>query len=197
MQPQHKKIGLLFGSFNPVHIGHLVLANYFLEFTDIDELQLVLSPQNPLKPANELASEQHRLAMLRIALASYPLPIDICEVELHMPKPSYTISTLRQLQSLHPDSKFVVLMGADSLAGIERWREYEAILSGYEVYVYPRPNFDVQQLCSAYGATYVPAPLVDISSTFIRQSIQQGYNVCTMLPYGVAGYIEENKLYRQ
>ncbi len=188
--------GLFFGSFNPVHIGHMALANYFIEYAAIDELQLVLSPQNPLKPVSSLASEQHRLKMLEIALAAYPkLPISINTIEFDLPKPSYTITTLTELQQKNPDTTYLILMGADSLANIGEWREYKKILSNFEIYAYPRIGYDLQELCKKYGAIPLAAPNIEISSTFLRKAIENGQNFSTYFPYGVWSYIKENELY--
>ena len=190
------KIGFFFGSFNPIHIGHLALANYFLEFSDIDELQLVLSPQNPLKSDNDMASELHRLEMLRLALASVSLPISVCDIELSMPKPSYTIHTLEALQKQHPSMQLVVLMGADSIASIEKWKDYQRILTEFEVCVYPRRGYDAETLCQHYGVRYIDAPLFELSASFIRKNIRKGHNVSAFLPYGVWQYINDQKVYQ-
>lgn len=195
-QGERHKTGLFFGSFNPVHLGHMVLANYFLEFTSIDDLQLILSPQNPLKSVDALLSEQHRLRMLEIALAAYPeLPIGINTVEFELPKPSYTINTLKELQKQKPDTTYLFLMGADNLANIEKWRESKRILKEFEIYVYPRTGYDMHKLCEQYGATPMEAPRIDISATFLRTAIKNGRNFSTYFPYGVWDYIKKNKLY--
>ena len=188
--------GLFFGSFNPVHVGHMVLASCFLEYAPIADLQLILSPQNPLKRADTLASERHRLKMLELALAAYPeLPISINTIEFELPKPSYTIDTLTVLQQQNPDVSYMVLMGADSLASIKGWRDYQKILSGFRICVYPRIGYDLQALCNRYNVSTVSAPIIEISSTAIRAAIGEGRGVSTYLPYGVWSYIEEHKLY--
>ena len=197
LQSERHKTGLFFGSFNPVHIGHLALANYFLELTPINDLQAVLSPQNPFKPVCSLLPEQHRLKMLEIALAAYPdLPISINTIEFGLPKPSYTIDTLTKLQEQNPDTTYSVLMGADSLANIERWKDYKKILSDYEICVYPRKGYDVHELSKQYNAILLDAPEIDISATFLRTAIENGYNFSAYFPYGVWSYIKENRLYQ-
>lgn len=194
---KENKTGLFFGSFNPVHIGHMALANYFLESTPISDLQFVLSPQNPMKPNNTLASEQHRLRMLEIALAAYPeLPISINTIEFKLPKPSYTITTLTELQKQNPDTTYLVLMGADALDNIEKWKEYEKILSKFEICVYPRIGYNIEKLSKQYGAIPVGAPTIEISATFLRTAIKNKRNFSTYFPYGVWDYIKENKLYQ-
>lgn len=192
-----RKTGLFFGSFNPVHIGHMVLANYFLEFTPIDELQFVLSPQNPLKSLSDLASENDRLKMLEIALAAHAdLPLSVNTIEFDLPKPSFTVNTLRELQKQNPGIAYVILMGADSLASIESWKDYETLLSAYEIWAYPRLGYDLQKLCKRYGVTPVEAaPVIEISATFLRAAVRNGYKLSTYFPMGVLDYIEENKLY--
>lgn len=190
------KTGLFFGSFNPVHIGHMILASYFLEHTPIDDLQLILSPQNPFKPISSLASEQHRLKMLELAVAAYPdLPIGINTIELNLPKPSYTITTLTELQQKNPNTTYLLLMGADSLANIGVWRDHEKILSGFEIYAYPRIGYDLQELCKKLGAVPLAAPSIEISATFLRKEIENKHNTSAYFPYGVWSYIKENKLY--
>ncbi|MDR0660081.1 MAG: nicotinate-nucleotide adenylyltransferase [Prevotellaceae bacterium] len=196
LESNRHKTGLFFGSFNPVHIGHMALANYFLDFTPIDDLQLILSPQNPLKANNELVSEQHRLKMLEIALEAYPeLPISVNTIEFDLPKPSYTIDTLAELQKQNPNITYLVLMGADNLAYIERWKDYKKLLSEYEVCVYPRMGYDMHELTERYGVLSVGAPIIEVSATFIRAAIGNGYNFSTYLPLGVWDYIKKYKLY--
>jgi nicotinate-nucleotide adenylyltransferase len=176
------KIGLFFGSFNPVHAGHLMVANYCASFTDLGEVWLVPSPHNPLKHASNLLPDGQRLAMLRAAVEHRRLPLKVCDVEFSLPRPSYTISTLRALRERYPQLRFVVIMGADSLADIKQWKEWQAILREFEVYVYPRVGFHAEALCARYGATLIPAPLIEISSTFIRNAVMEGKNVNAFLP---------------
>jgi nicotinate-nucleotide adenylyltransferase len=177
------KIGLFFGSFSPMHVGHAVVGSYCAQLTDLDELWLVPSPHNPLKNADELWPENQRLALLRDAVERNHLPLKICEIELSLPRPSYTITTLRALQQLHPQEKFVVIMGADCLAGIEQWREWQAVLRDFEVYAYPRRGYDAEALCATYGAKFVAAPMVEISSTFVREMLRQGKEVGAFVPW--------------
>lgn len=176
------KTGLFFGSFNPVHVGHTIVASYCAQFTDLDEVWLVPSPHNPQKPAGALLPEAKRLALLRAAVVQQKLPLGVCDVEFSLPRPSYTINTLRALQAQHPRAQLVVIMGADSLAGIELWREWQTLLRDFEVYVYPRTGYNAEALCKQYRAKFIPAPVVEISSTFIRQALREGKNVNAFLP---------------
>lgn len=193
------KTGLLFGSFNPVHIGHMALVSYFLAFTDIDDLQLVLSPHNPLKKQRSLAGEHHRHAMLELALAAYPgMPVRVNTVELELPRPSYTVNTLTELTGSNPDVDYVLLIGADSLAGIDKWKDYGKILANFDVYVYPRYGFDSDSIVEQYrdyDVKMLPAPIIDVSATFIRNSVVNGHNLQTCVPPGVWDYMVKHKVY--
>ncbi|MDR0712128.1 MAG: nicotinate-nucleotide adenylyltransferase [Prevotellaceae bacterium] len=176
------KVGLLFGSFNPVHVGHTIIAGYCSQFTDLHEVWLVPSPHNPLKSAGTLLPEEKRIALLHAAVEQQKLPLKVCDVEFSLPRPSYTITTLQALQAQYRQTQFVVIMGADALAGIEQWREWQALLRDFEVYVYPRVGYNAEKLCAKYHTKFIPAPIVEISSTFIRQALKDGKNVNAFLP---------------
>ena len=163
------RIGLYFGSFNPVHNGHLAIADYMLKHAPIDELWFVLSPQNPLKNPDELWSNEKRFEFLESAIDDRS-KMSICTVEWDMPKPSYTIDTLKKLSELFPNTVFSILMGADNLEKIERWKSFETILNGYKIFVYPRPNVVENQYFQHSNVTVFDAPLMDISSTEIRRT---------------------------
>ncbi|MDR0419052.1 MAG: nicotinate-nucleotide adenylyltransferase [Prevotellaceae bacterium] len=180
------KIGLFLGSFNPVHVGHMVVANYCLEFTDLDEIWMVVSPQNPLKVAYELMPENKRLEMLNVAVSSSNLPIKVSDVEMNLPKPSYTIDTLDFLSKENPDKQFCIIMGADNLSNIEKWKSWEDILKKYPTYVYPRVGFDAMSLCKKYNVHFIAAPIIEVSSTFIREGLAAGKKMNAFLPKGVA-----------
>jgi len=171
------RCGLYFGSFYPMHIGHLAIANYMLEFTDLDELRLVLSPQNPLKSDRSFFPLEERLQRIERAVAQSALPITVSTVEFDLPKPSYTINTLRHVAAIEPHLRFVLVMGADNLAVIEKWHQWQELLQEFEVYVYLRKGYDAQTLCREYGTRYIDAPLIDISSSFIRQGMANGLNM--------------------
>ncbi|MDR1023863.1 MAG: nicotinate-nucleotide adenylyltransferase [Prevotellaceae bacterium] len=177
------KIGLFFGSFNPVHVGHTIIAGYCSQFTDLHEVWLVPSPHNPFKPTSSLLPDAQRLALLHTAVERQKLPLKVCDVEFALPRPSYTINTLRALQAQHRYDRFVVIMGADNLASIERWREWQALLRDFEVYVYPRVGYNAEELCVKYRAKFISAPIVEISSTFIRKALEEGKNVNAFLPF--------------
>jgi nicotinate-nucleotide adenylyltransferase len=161
------RIGLYFGSFNPVHDGHLTIAEYMLEHAPIDELWFVLSPQNPLKNPNELWASEKRLELLKSAIDGR-FKMSVCTVEWDMPKPSYTVDTLKKLSELHPNTEFSILMGADNLENIERWKSFEEILKTHKIFVYPRPNITPNAHFKHPNITIFDAPLMDISSTQIR-----------------------------
>ena len=169
--------GLYFGSFNPLHIGHIAIANYMLEFTDLDQLRLVLSPVNPLKDECGMLPLQERLIGLERAVARLELPLEVSTVEFDLPKPYYTIHTMRYLAALEPDKRFVLVIGADNLAVIEKWHQWQNLLSEFEVYVYPRSGYHTVALCKEYKVRHIEAPLIDVSSTFIRQGLAEGKNM--------------------
>lgn len=190
-----KRIGLFFGSFNPVHIGHLAIANYAVEFGDFAEIWLVVSPQNPLKQKNVLADEKHRLNMTKIAVKNLDLPVKICDVEMRLPQPSYTINTLETLSKENQNCEFCVIMGTDSIADIEQWKDYKKILENYKIYVYPRIGYDAKSLCHKYKAELLTAPVIEVSSTFIRENICKGKNMNAFISAKISDYIRKNKLY--
>jgi nicotinate-nucleotide adenylyltransferase len=188
-------VGLLFGSFNPVHIGHLALANYMLAFHGLDEVWLVVSPQNPFKSQTELISSHHRFSMLNLALANN-VHYKACDVELHMPLPSYTIDTLSRLETLHPTHTFRIIMGADNLPMIERWKEADNIFLKHQTLVYPRQNCAIPVTRYDSNISVTKAPLFELSSTQIRQMVANGQNIDFWVPAGVAGYIHQHRLYK-
>lgn len=186
-------IGILGGSFNPVHVGHMILASYLSQWGYVDEVWLTLSPRNPLKDASELIPDLRRLAMLNIAVKGSD-NIDICDIELSMPRPSYTIRTLELLRERNPDKKFKLIIGSDNWRNFDRWREPQKILDEFGVIVYLRPGYPVAK-SNVEGLEIANAPLLDISSTFVRQAISQGRDMNYFLPAGVYKYIKDNKLY--
>lgn len=190
-----KSIGILGGSFNPVHVGHLMLANYISQFTDVDEVWLTLSLLNPLKQGNnETIPDFQRLEMLNIATKGSS-GIAVCDVELSMPKPSYTADTLKRLQILYPSCRFRLIIGSDNWLIFDRWRNHEEILNEHGVIVYPRPGYPLSDP-NHDNVEIVNAPTIDLSSTFIRRSIAEGKDMSYFLPNGVYRYIIENNLYK-
>ena len=190
-----KTTGLLFGSFNPVHIGHLMIANYFIEFTPVENLWLVVSPQNPLKKSSVLLPGTERLEMVRRALQDDSRFL-ACDIEFQLPEPSYTINTLRHLTAKHPDREFILIMGADNLATLSQWKDYKVLLEKYRIFVYPRPGYPVDEDAKHLNISLHEAPMVEISSSFIRDSIKQGKDMRFFLPPRVYEYILKKGFYR-
>lgn len=194
VNPQRlETIGILGGSFNPIHIGHMILAGYLTQWSYVDKVWLTLSPQNPLKNASELLPDMKRLAMIDIAIKNM-LDIETCDVELSMPRPSYTIDTLDLLKKRYPAKQFKLVIGSDNWKIFTRWRNYQRILDEYGVIVYPRPGYPVGE-GHVDGMEFVDAPMINISSTFVRDAIVKGRDMTCFLPPGVYKYIRDNKLY--
>lgn len=188
------KIGLFFGSFNPVHIGHLIIANVMAETTDLKKVWMVVSPQNPHKTGKGMLHEFDRFDMVRAAVYDHD-KIDASDVEFHLPRPSYTIHTLVYLQEKHPDKHFNVIMGEDNLVNFVRWKNYERILEDYGLYVYPRPGSTPSPLLSHPNVTMVDAPLLDISATFIRNCVRNGKSIRYLVPDVVEEIIHSRGYY--
>ena len=166
------KVGLFFGSFNPIHIGHLIIANYMAEFSDLEEVWLVITPQSPFKQKASMLSNNHRLAIANIAVENYP-KLKTTDIEFKLSKPNFTINTLAYIEEKFPDNQFCLIMGEDNLRGFHKWKNYETILQNYELYVYPRISEGKKeyQLSNHQKVQKVNAPIVQISSTFIRKAI--------------------------
>lgn len=188
-------IGILGGSFNPVHIGHIMVASYLTQWKIVDRVWLTLSPRNPLKSSDSLLSDLQRLAMLRVACKNLP-GIEICDIELSMPRPSFTINTLKVLSKRYPSMRFKLIIGSDNWNNFDKWRDYEEILDDYGVIVYPRPGKPITNTL-ADGMELVQSPSINLSSTFIRSAIEKGRNVSAFLPAGVYDYIMANNLYQK
>ena len=197
-----KKIGLFFGSFNPIHIGHLILANYILEHSDMQELWFVVSPQNPFKEKKSLLNDHNRLDMVQLAIKNYQ-KMRASNVEFSLPTPSYTIDTLAYLQEKHPDYSFSLIMGEDNLGSLHKWKNYDLLLQNYQVIVYPRifgedisssPN--MTQLKNHHNIHKIDAPIIELSATEIRDMIKSGKNVRPMLPPEVFEYLDGSSFYK-
>ena len=191
------KTGLLFGTFNPIHNGHLVIAEYFSEFTDLKEVWIIVSPHNPLKNEKELLDDKRRLKMARLALGNNE-KIKVIDVEFSLSRPSYTINTLSHLKSKFPEKKFVLLIGEDNLQTFDKWKDYDKILKQYSVYTYPRPEAKRTKFHSHKKVRlFKDVPLMNISATFIRKAIAQNKNVQYMVPNKAWHFIQKNNLYKK
>ncbi len=186
-------IGLYFGSFNPIHVGHLIIANHIVSHTDVDKVWFVLSPHNPLKESHSLLNEYDRLHLVELAIQENP-KFRASNVEFHLPKPSYTIDTLAYLSEKFPLERFSVIMGSDSLQNIHRWKNHEYLLQQYDLIVYRRPGFPAEQK-EGMRLTVADAPLLDISATYIRNEIKAGRSVRYLIPDRVVDCIEANRYY--
>lgn len=189
-----KKIGIYSGSFNPIHHGHVMLANYLVEFSDLDELWFVVSPQNPLKKKEDLLDDDERLKMVQLAVADDPR-FFVSDIEMHLPTPSYTINTLTALSRQYPDNQFVFICGMDSLQNFTNWREYQKILDNYELLVFPREGYDGGDLVNHPSVSILKTPILEISSTFIRQCIKEGRDVRHFMPEKAFNYLMQNRFY--
>ena len=186
-------IGLYFGSFNPIHTGHLIIANHVIQHTEIDKIWFVVSPHNPLKESHSLLNEYHRLHLVNLAIEDNP-KFRGSNVEFQLPKPSFTIDTLTYLTEKFPLEKFSVVMGADSFENIHRWKNFEQLLSRYPVIVYNRPGHPVKETHGA-SLTTLDAPMLDISSTYIRKQVREKKSIKYLVPQAVEEYILSNKYY--
>ena len=189
-----KKIGIYSGSFNPIHHGHVMLANYLVEFSDLDELWFVVTPQNPLKQKEDLLDDDERLKMVKLAIGDDPR-FFVSDIEMHLPAPSYTINTLSVLSGQHPDCQFVFICGMDSLQNMKHWREYQRILDNYELLVFPREGYDGGDLADYPSVTVLKTPILEISSTFIRQCVKEGRDMRHFMPEPAFLYMKQHHLY--
>jgi nicotinate-nucleotide adenylyltransferase len=195
-----KKIGLYFGTFNPIHVGHLIIANHMVEFSDLEEVWFVVTPHNPLKNKKTLLEDHHRLAMVRIAVEDYP-KLKASNVEFDLPQPNYTVNTLAYLEEKYPSHDFCLIMGEDNLKGLHKWKNYEVILERYSLYVYPRISEGNTPLPPSREEKIpqikiVDAPIIELSSTFIRKGIKTGKNIRPMLSAEVWKYLDEMNFYK-
>jgi len=188
------KIGLLFGSFNPIHMGHLIIANLMAENADMKKVWFVVSPQNPFKPSKGLLHEFDRYDMVRAAIHdNYKL--EASDVEFHLPRPSYTIHTLVHLKEKHPEKEFRIILGEDNLVNFTKWKNYQQILDHHGLYIYPRPGTQPSSLREHPNVTMVDAPLLDISATFIRNCIRKKQSIRYLVPDAVEEMIRSKGFY--
>ena len=192
-----KQIGLFFGSFNPIHIGHLILANHLAEHSALHEVWLVVTPQNPFKEKQSLLDNHLRLEMAELAVDDYP-KLRTCNIEFHLPQPNYTVNTLTYLEEKYPHANFALIMGEDNLKSFHKWKNYEYILANYPIYVYPRiSEGDIpESLINHPKITRINAPIIELSATFIREELKVGRNIRPLLPEKVWQYIDKLGLYR-
>lgn len=188
------KIGLYFGSFNPIHTGHCIIAHQMAYQTDLQQVWLVISPQNPFKPSNSLLNEYHRLHLAKLAVQGIDR-LKVTDIEFHLPRPSYTIDTLVYLEEKFPQHAFSLVMGSDGLQNLHNWKNAPTLLERYALYVYPRPGFPVASSLPA-RITEVKAPLLDISATYIREQIRTGKDIHYLVPDPVRIEIEKNGYYK-
>ncbi len=188
------KVGLYFGSFNPVHIGHLIIANHVVSYTDLKQVWFVVSPQNPFKVSASLLNEYHRLHMIKSAIDGEN-NLRASGVEFKLPKPSYTADSLAYLKEEFPDHQFSILMGSDGFQNLNKWKNYEMIVKNYPIYVYKRPGFELSQNHGA-NITVLNAPLLDISSTLIRDMVKAKKSIRFLVPDVVREEIENGGYYR-
>jgi len=189
------KIGLFFGSFNPVHIGHMIIANFMATQTGLDKVWMVVSPQNPFKTKSSLARDYDRLHLLKLSIGDNPNLV-ASNIEFHLPKPSYTIDTLTYLKELHPQKSFSLIMGGDNLASFHKWKNHDLIIRDHDIYVYRRPNYDITQWDGHHRVHSFDAPLMQISASYIRKSIREGHSIQYLVSDPVYEYLEESSLYK-
>ncbi|HOY30835.1 MAG TPA: nicotinate (nicotinamide) nucleotide adenylyltransferase [Bacteroidales bacterium] len=195
MSLSSEHIGLYFGSFNPIHNGHLAIAGFLLANTDLDEVWFVVSPQSPFKSESSLLDDDHRYKMVQLAIKKN-IRLKACNIEFSLPKPSYTINTLRALEEKYPDKKFALIMGSDNLDNFDKWKDYKDIIDHHRIWVYPRHGSDVGKFKNHPSVRLINAPLLDISSTNIRKLIHEGKDVSRMVPKNVLTHINKMNFYR-
>ena len=192
------KIGLYFGTFNPIHIGHLIIANHLAENSDLDQIWMVVTPHNPHKEKSTLLDDYHRLHLVNLATEDFP-KIKASDIEFKLLQPNYTVNTLVHLQEKFPKNEFSLIMGEDNLNSLPKWKNYEAILENYHIYVYPRISGEFQKsnLENHPHVHKIDAPIIELSSTFIRNSIKNKINIIPMLPEKVWKYVDDNNFYKK
>ena len=191
-----KRIGLFFGSFNPIHTGHLIIAEYMATKTDLKQIWFVVSPHNPLKNRATLANDFDRLHMVQLAIDDNP-KLKASNIEFSLPKPSYTIDTMAYLHEKYPEHQFALIMGSDNLQSLEKWKNYELLLERYPIHIYRRSGSENLQHAFNADIRIHDVPLLDISSTYIRQQISEGHSIRYLVPDTVYEYLDGSRLYRQ
>ena len=195
------KIGLYFGTFNPIHVGHLIIANHLAEYSDLEQIWMVVTPHNPHKQKNTLLDDYQRLHLVRLATEEYP-KIKPSDIEFKLPQPNYTVNTLAHLKDNYPQHEFSLIMGEDNLKSLHKWKNYEYILENHDIYIYPRVSEAIENeagsvLQSHHRIHKVDAPIVEISSTFIRENIKNKKNIRPLLSEKVWEYVDHNNFYKK
>ena len=195
------KIGLYFGTFNPIHVGHLIIANHMAEHADLDQVWMVVTPHNPLKKKSTLLADHHRLEMVFLATQDFP-KIKPSDIEFKLSQPNYTVNTLVHLEEKFPEHTFSLIMGEDNLRSFHKWKNYEAILAHHDIYVYPRVATTADATENSVSENHpkihlIDAPIVEISSTSIRENVKKGKNVLPLLPSKVWEHIDHNNFYKK
>lgn len=191
------KIGLFFGTYNPIHVGHLIIANHIAEYSDLDQVWLVVTPQSPFKTKTSMLDNRQRFEMVYRATKDYS-KLKPSDIEFNLPQPNYTINTITYLQEKYPDHEFALIMGEDNLKSFHKWKNYERILQNHHIYVYPRHDKDSKKtpFDNHNNVHKIDAPIMELSSTFIRNAIKEGKNVRSMLPEHVWQYLDEMNFYK-
>lgn len=190
------KTGLFFGSFNPVHVGHMIIASHMVQYTDLSQVWMVVSPQNPFKQKSSLARGSDRLHLVRLAIGDHP-NIVASSVEFSLPVPSFTTDTLAYLKEKYPDRTFCLIMGQDNFETLDKWKNHEYILNHHEIYIYPRPGHQTPTTLSGPGIHFLDMPTMNISSSYIRDAIKSGKSVQYLVPDTVFEYLELSGMYRK
>ena len=195
------KIGLYFGTFNPIHVGHLIIANHMAEYSDLEQIWMVVTPHNPHKPKNTLLDDYQRLHLVNLAIEEYP-KIKATDVEFKLSQPNYTVNTLAHLKDKFPQHEFSLIMGEDNLKSLHKWKNYQYILENHDIYIYPRVSETMQNEIGSVLHNHpkihkIEAPIVEISSTFIRDNIKKKKNIRPLLSEKVWEYIDNNNFYKK
>ncbi len=192
------KIGLYFGTFNPIHVGHLIIANHMAEYSDLEQIWMVVTPHNPHKQKNTLLDDYQRLHLVRLATEEYP-KIKPSDIEFKLPQPNYTVNTLAHLKDHYPQHEFSLIMGEDNLKSLHKWKNYEYILENHDIYIYPRISEEGENLdlINHPRIHKIDAPIVEISSTFIRENIKNKKNIRPLLSEKVWEYVDHNNFYKK
>lgn len=192
------KVGLFFGSFNPIHIGHLIIANHIVEHSELDQVWFVVTPHNPHKKKSSLLADNHRLSMVNLAVEGYP-KLKSSNIEFSLPQPNYTVNTLVHLVEKYPTYNFSLIMGEDNLKSFPKWKNADVLLENYKIIVYPRilNNFINSELETHHNILKIDAPIVEISATLIRNSIKNGKNFKPLVPSTVWKFIDEMNFYKK